>query len=792
MQRRYLFDARTMIQRAPTPRDFLMSNVHPYLPSTLKGQRNAVRLERSVRVALVGGFKPIKCGIATFTTDVHEQMRKWLPGHEIDIYAMVPTSQTPIAPEVFSTITQHDPRSYTSAANRMNDTGVDVVWIQHEFGIYGGDAGWMVLELIDAVAAPVIITLHTVLQSPTPQQRAVMDRMKAKASMFMVMSSTGRDILLSTYGVEPSFVQIIEHGAPDRPCMSPHDARAAIGLTEQPTIMTFGLLGPGKGLETAIRAMPGILRHHPDVIYRIVGATHPNLLAAEGEAYRDSLKSLATDLGVERSIEWVERFLDSEELLQHLASCDIYLTPYPNLAQSTSGTLAYAVALGCAVISTPYVHAREILANGVGILVPPNEPDRIAAEVGDLFSDRSKLLALRALSYARGRQTVWFRFAARCGEIIAAVLPISAPARPKTMKPVMPSTQAFLSLVDDVGILQHSIGIVPDRRHGYCIDDNARALILVNQLGRGLQHLAPIFAAFLQHGWNEDQRRFRNFMGYDRRWLEHAGSEDSNGRTVWALGHTARAAGDPGLRAWAVGLFNQAVPHLLDMQSPRAMAFMVLGAEHMLAQDISNVCALRLVARCAERFASLPLRGQNNAEGWTWFEDVLSYDNARVPQALFALSSLTGDRALASSAAKQLSWLCSRHTTAQGFFRPAGSEGFGLSRATLPFDQQPLEAWAMIDACSAAMAVHPCEAWRAMANRAYGWYLSVNDRGVAIGDPVTGRCHDGLMAQGLNANTGAESVLSFSLAYQSLIRFAGGQAKHAETVTFSRAKTSAL
>ena len=505
-----------------------MSNVHPYLFSPARSQRTIVQVKPSTKIALVGGFKPTQCGLATFTTDVYQQMCEWLPDLQIDVYAMVPAAAAPIAPEVTATIIQNDVASYTAAASRMNESGADVIWIQHEFGIYGGDAGSMILELINAVAAPIVITLHTVLQAPSRQQRVVVEQMRAKASRFVVMTNASREILVSTYGVEPHRIHVVEHGAPDRSLKDTQEARKTIGASERPTIMTFGLLGPGKGLEIAIQAMPEILQQHPDAVYRIVGATHPNLVATEGEAYRDGLKALAVNLGVEQSIQWVEQFLETEDLLDQLASCDIYLTPYVNLAQSTSGTLAYAVALGCAVVSTPYVHAREILANGVGVLVPPNDPRGIASAINELFADASQLASVRLRSYARGRRTIWSEFAARSAGIIAEVLPKFGSARSAT-KLVMPSTEAFLALVDDVGMLQHSIGIVPDRHHGYCIDDNARALILVNQLGRDLQQLAPRFAAFLQHGWNEEARRFRNFMGYDRRWLDPAGSEDSNG-----------------------------------------------------------------------------------------------------------------------------------------------------------------------------------------------------------------------------------------------------------------------
>ena len=765
-----------------------MVNVHPYMITPARCQRGTAKVESAARIALIGGFKPTKCGIATFTTDVYEQMCALLPQHMIDVYAMVRSVTAPMGPEVTANIVQEDLASYKSAALQINDSGADVVWIQHEFGIYGGVGGQMILELINAVAAPVVITLHTVLEQPSAAQRAIIDQMRDKVSRFVVMSSSGRDILTSTYGINPLYIHVVEHGAPDRPFKTTRDARKMIGLAERPTIMTFGLLGPGKGLEVAIQALPMILCEHPNAVYRIVGATHPNLVASEGEVYRDSLKTLAANLGVEQSIEWVEQFLETEDLLEQLASCDIYLTPYSNLAQSTSGTLAYAVALGCAVVSTPYVHAREILADGVGMLVPPNDPGGIAVAVNALFSDLSKLASLRARSYARGRETIWSQFVARCGGIIAEVLPITTGHERSTSKPIMPSTEAFLALVDDVGIMQHSIGIVPDRHHGYCIDDNARALILANQLGHDAQHLAPRFAAFLQHGWNPDARSFRNFMGYDRRWLEPAGSDDSNGRAVWAIGHTAHEAYDPRLRDWAMALFNRTAPHLMEITSPRAMAFFILGAQHILARDRANVCAKQIVARYAQRFAALPLQGTDESSGWLWFEDVVTYDNGRIPQALFALSTLTGESKFAAAAVNQLSWLCRLHTTSKGFFRPVGSEGFGLNREYRPFDQQPLESWAMIDACSAAMIVKPSDDWRIMAQRAYGWYLQRNDRGIAIGDVATGSCYDGLMAQGASVNTGAESVLSFSLAYQSLMRFAGGQTKHGESVIYPTTK----
>ena len=734
--------------------------------------------DRKTHIALVGGFKPTKCGIATFTTDIYEQLTTRLPSLKIDVYAMVPSNTTLLASEATSAILKNDARSYAAAARRMNDDGVDMVWIQHEFGIYGGSAGNMVLELIEAVAAPVIVSLHTILREPNDEQRAVIAGFNAKVTKFIVMTEAGRDTLISVYGIERSRVHVVEHGAPDREQIHPSAARRSLGLPERPTIMTFGLLGPGKGLEAGIRALPAIVARNPDAVYRIVGATHPNLVSEQGESYRDGLKALARDLGVEASIDWVERFLEPDELINFLSSCDVYLTPYPNLAQSTSGTLAYAIALGCAVVSTPYEHAREILADGVGLFVPPNDPVAIADAINSLFLDQNCLLKFRSRAYARGRQTIWSHFATRCEKIIETVVNSSRVGSAVKTRRSAPAHDAFLAMVDDVGIFQHARGIVPDRNHGYCIDDNARALMLANMLGNEFSDYAIRFSAFVQHAWNPDLRRFRNFMGYDRRWLETTGSEDSNGRTLWAIAHTALHAHSPGLREWAKGLFNATAPHLSEMASPRAMAFVVLAAELMGSVDPRNSASGECIKRCVERFSRMDLIGTKMVgdETWRWPEPSLAYDNARIPQALFALAKLASRADFGEAALLQLDWLCDIQTTATGHFRPVGCASFGKRHRIMPFDQQPLEAWAMIDACAAAMTSAPSERWLGMARMIYLWYLGRNDRGVAIADAETGLCYDGLTPLGVNSNSGAESIVSFLLAHQTLLKISGGHA----------------
>lgn len=734
--------------------------------------RRLFSIKPNIRIGLVGGFRPTQCGIATFTTDVYEQLGRWLPDLRVDVYAMLRQQDAPVGPEAVAIIVQDDLASYANAAERMNRDGIDVVWIQHEFGIYGGECGEYVLELIDRVAAPVMVTLHTVLADPSPKQRAIMDRMRANVSRFVVMSHAAKKLLEGVYGIPAKAIQIVEHGAPDRP-------HAQRDPAARPVVMTFGLIGPGKGLETAIRALPEIRKSVPGVIYRIIGATHPNLVAAEGETYRIGLKQLARDLAVDDCIEWVERFLSIDELLDALAAADIYLTPYPNLAQSTSGTLSYAVALGCAIVSTPYVHARELLADGIGRLVAAGDPAAISDAVVSLLGDPDTLARARASAYARGRRTIWSEFARRSGEIIANVLPAAA-GRAAIANPVRPSANAVLGMIDDVGMLQHCRGVVPDRNHGYSIDDNARALMLMNLLGSTHDDTAVVLAAFVQHAWNAERGRFRNFMSYDRRWLEPAGSDDCNGRTIWAIGHTAHHAASPGLKQWAVELFDEASGRMTGMAAPRTMAFLVLGAEQVLRCDRDNAAARQIMAACAERFRVLPLTGDGRSARWCWPEPNVTYDNARIPQALLVLAAWMQNAAMRDAARAQLEWLARMHVTPKGYFRAIGSEGFRLSGATRPFDQQPLEAWAMIDACATAIDLGVPGEWRRLAYKAYAWYLGHNDRGIAIADPATGRCLDGLTATGVNRNTGAESLLSFSLAYQSLTRLAGGKSANVQ------------
>ena len=749
---------------------FLSSSVNAEVVPLFGGAVGSA--ERPARIALIGTFPPRRCGIATFTKDVHDKLGA-RPDMDIDVYAIETTPiETTSGADPTSSITgiigQQNHADYLRIAREINEAAYDALWIQHEFGIFGGPDGEMVCDLVDRVAAPLIVTFHTVLAQPSVRQRGIVEHLIARASRIMVMSRHGRETLIARYRTPADLIEIIPHGAPDRPFGREDAFKERLDLAQRKILMTFGLIGPGKGLEHMIEALPAIVARHPDTIYRIVGATHPNLIAEHGESYRESLQELSRSLGVEAHIAWENRYLDSDELLDQLEACDIYVTPYPNMEQATSGTLSYAVALGKAVVSTPYVHAQELLGDGIGVLVDPCSPQALADAVNGLLDDPARLRALKSAAYAAGRLTIWPEFA-RAG---AALVRRAARPRLRAM-PVSatPGLSGVWAMSDSCGMLQHSIGIVPDRRHGYCLDDNARALMLMNVLP-GLRaeermQRSLSYAGFIQHAWNPDAGRFRNFMRFDRGWCEETGSEDSNGRGLWALGHTAAHAPDKALRQWALHWFDETAPMALEMGSPRAVAFAMLGSAALLGREGEHRLAMDILDRGADLLLGL-LRAARRPD-WTWFEAQLSYDNPRLCEALIVAGQRRDRPSWIAMGLETLRWIAARQTASEGHFRPVGSDSFGKLHTQLPFDQQPLEAVAAVDASRAAYFATGDREWINHALTAYRWYFGANDRGVVLADIATGHCRDGVTPRGANENRGAESILAFQLAYYAML-----------------------
>lgn len=731
-----------------------------------------------LRLALIGGFLPRRCGIATFTTDMHAALKTLSPDMVIDVYAMAPAAVADdFDTTICDTIVDADPAAYLEAADKIDASGAEVVWLQHEFGLFGGPAGDLILSLLDHVSAPVVVTLHTVLAKPDPDQMRVMTRLIARASQLVVMSDHSRMLLTSIYGAHEDQITLIAHGVPDRPFGRSAHFKESFGFTGKKVILTFGLLSKGKGIEVMIRALPQITRCHPDVVYCIAGATHPNLVAHEGEAYRESLQALAIEHKVEGHIRWIDAFLDTDELLDLIEAADVFVTPYLGAQQSTSGTLSYAMALGKAVVSTPYLHAAELLANDHGRLVAFGDSDAMGREISLLLDEPQVLLDLQERVYGHGREMIWPRFAERTLEVIEATRLVASQESAAERIGI----QGFVRMCDSTGILQHSVHGIPDRRHGYCVDDNARALMLMHRLSgstlRESGHLTTVFASFVQHAWNADTGEFRNFMGFGRNWLEDIGSEDSCGRTIWAVGITARHAHDGAMRRWAREFFAETAPSALGFQSPRAIAFAMLGAASLAKSQPRHALADAIMRHGAETLRSLHSIAAR--PGWNWFEDVLAYDNCRLAEAMLRAGVQLGDDDIIACGLETLGWVMAMQTAPPGHFRPVGSNSFGHNYARpRVFDQQPVEIWAAIDAVSAAWEVTRDPHWLMHARCAYDWFDGKNDRSIKVGDLVTGTSRDGINPRGLNLNEGAESVLSFQhafYAFQSLMAKVGVQ-----------------
>lgn len=730
------------------------------------------------RIAVIGNSLPRRCGIATFTTDLQTALATTQPDLETCIVAMTDRGQAyDYPPTVAFEIKDGNVEDYSRAADFLNAGQYDTVCLQHEFGIFGGEAGADILALLSRLTMPVVTTFHTVLADPTAKQRTVMARIVEASSKVVVMANKGRELLREVYRVPDDKIEVIAHGIPDAAFVESDAAKARLGFEGRSVILTFGLLSPNKGIEVMIDAMPSILKHCADAVYVVLGATHPNLVRNQGEAYREGLMARVRELGIDDHVVFLDRFVDQATLLEFISMCDVYVTPYLNEAQMTSGTLAYSFGLGKPVVSTPYWHARELLADGCGVLVPFGDAVAIGNEIAALLTDDARRQAMSQRAYAASRMMIWERTAERYMSVfeharqghrpkVLARAEISAP-EPRTPAPPEMQIEHFLSMCDDTGLFQHAVHSVPDRAHGYCVDDNARALLLACALnGPGEQPLSDVlttrFAAFVQHAWNPDTGQFRNFMGFDRNWLEDKGSEDSHGRTLWALGEAARDDASPSRRRWAAALFAQALSTVETFSSPRAWAFTLLGLDAYCAVAPHDLHAGDIRHSLADRLMSCLTLVETPDR--VWFEDGLAYDNARLPQALMLTGMATQTGEYLDAGLRSLRWLMTQQTTAAGHFRPVGTAGFGEQRQhPRAFDQQPVEATATIAACLTAWRADGDAEWKAMAARAFAWFLGSNDLSVALVDPHTGSCRDGLHPDRANENRGGESVVCYLL-----------------------------
>ena len=729
------------------------------------------------RIAFIGNYLPRKCGIATFTTDLSEAIASEysettciaLPVNDIEGGYAYP-------PRVRFELTEKNIDSYRRAADFLNINSVDLVCVQHEYGIYGGPAGSHILELLRELRMPIVTTLHTVLQNPDPAQRRVMLEVAALSDRLVVMSARGVEFLQEVYGVRKDKIDLIPHGIPDVPFADPSFHKDLFGVEGKMVLLSFGLLSANKGIENVIAALPTIVAQHPNVVYFIVGATHPHVLRHDGETYRLSLQLLAQEKGVAGHVIFYNRFVSLEELVEFISMADIYITPYLNAAQITSGTLAYTLGAGKAVISTPYWYAEEMLAEERGLLVPFADPEALAKQVIDLLDNESKRHAMRKRAYLFGRAMIWPEVAHRYMESFErareerrhfipsafAVKPLDK--RPAELPPLRLDHLRYMT--DGTGMLQHANFTVANYREGYSLDDNSRALIVSTLLKeQGYDEaveLSSRYLAFIWYAYNLDNGRFRNFMDYKREWLEESGSDDSHGRTLWALGTVLGRSNTPGIQSMAGWLFEQAMPAILNTTSPRAWAFTLIGIHEYLRRFAGDSMASQVRDELAARL--LRLYQHSRSDEWRWYEDGLSYCNAALPQAMLMCGQWIPNNDMTEVGLESLSWLADlQHADgAGGHFVPIGSNGFylrGGERAR--FDQQPVEAQTMVSACLEAYRSTGDERWRTEARRAFEWFLGRNDLNLPVYDPTTGGCRDGLHPDRPNENQGAESTLAF-------------------------------
>jgi len=752
-------------------------------------------------IALIGSYLPRHCGIATFTADLAGAILENSPTTHCSIVAMNDRPEGYEYPdEVRFQISQNNLSEYRLAADFLNVRNPAVVCLQHEYGIFGGQRGSFIIELVQHLKSPLITTLHTVLREPSAEERKIITQLSTFSAGMVVMSERAADFLRDIYQVPESKITLIHHGVLDVPFLDPDPCKSKLGADHKTVILTFGLLSPGKGIEFMIDALPGIVNSHPDVLYYVVGATHPHCKAESGEDYRLSLHHRAKELGVDNNIVFHDRFLERDELLDIIRAADIYVTPYLNEAQVVSGTLAYAVGAGKAVVSTPYWHAQEMLADGRGRLVPFRDSQALSQQINQLlaYPEERRRICRAAYDYSRpmtmkemGRNYLALFSQIKVPHARTRNLPVLDTLSRHDQRLPRLNLRHLRCMTDQTGMLQHAKYNVPNRSHGYCVDDNARALIVavrahdLDRADNTLTDLSSIYLSFLDDAFESETGRFRNFMSYERNWLESIGSEDSHGRALWALGVTAGWGHNPGQVALATELFHNALPALANFSDSRAIAFPVIGMQAYLRRHKNDQGVRELMKSLGDRLRDR--FRQFATKDWQWHEAELNYDNARIPEALMACGRLSDDADMLNTGICVLEWLRDiQLDQTGGWFTPIGNQGW-LPRfgRKAQYDQQPLEAAAMIGASIEAYECTQNQEWVELALTCYNWFLGKNDQQMKLYDHASGGCRDGLMSDGVNENQGAESTLSYLCSLLALYNLRGltaSQKKLAEAV----------
>ena len=732
--------------------------------------------QEKIRVCLIGTYPPRECGIATFTADLRRSLAA-VSGVQANVIAITnPSDKFQYPEEVVFVVRQNHLADYRLAAEYINFSGVDVVCLQHEFGIFGGPDGRYVLELLKNLREPVVTTLHTTLPEPLPSLRETTIRIADLSDRLIVMNSKAGPILRDVYGIPERKISLAHHGVPDVSFIDPNYYKDHFGVEGKLVLLTFGLLNRNKGIETVLEALPGIVNKHPEVVYIVLGATHPEVRRRHGEEYRLSLQRRARELGVEEHVIFHDRYVSFEELCEFIGASDLYVTPYQSRDQIVSGTLAYAVGMGKAVVSTPYLYAEELLAEGRGRLFPFRDPKALETTLNEVIENEAERHQMRKRAYEFGRQMTWSEVALRYLDVFERVTSSGG----RQVRPVSQLSRFLLPeikldhltlLTDDTGIIQHATYGIPDRRSGYSTDDVARALIVTLMhyeqfADETALRLIPIYLSFLNQA-QMSSGRFHNFMNYERRFIDDVGSEDTQGRALWGLGVAVAHGHTEGVRALAREIFEKG-SHRLKLTHPRALAYAICGQHAFLKRYDGAARVKRKLESFAGRLAAMFER--TNDGKWQWFGEELTYANAKLPQAMFLAAEITGDEKFVTIGTNSLEFLLSQ-TFRDGQFDFPGNRGWHKRKGTRAvFGQQPIEAGYMAEALMTAADITQESRYLKLATAAVEWLLGRNRLGVPLYDLGSGSCADGLDSRGASMNQGAESVICCLLGLLSVSR----------------------
>ncbi len=727
-----------------------------------------------LKAAFVGSFVPRKCGIATFTCDLINNISMCAGDKFEPLVAAMDTGQGLKYPEMVKfEVRRNVKNDYVCAADYINFSHVDVISVQHEYGLFGGDAGTYLNLLLDKINAPVITTCHTVLEEPEEDYYRSTLAFAEASDKIVVMNERGIRMLREIYGVDDKKIVLIPHGIPDLPFVDSSYYKHKFGMEGRRTILTFGLLSKNKGIEMMLEAMPAVVKQDPSVLYIILGATHPGVVKHEGEAYRFSLQHKVKALGLQDNVIFHNRYVNSAELHNFLCAADLYVTPYMNKEQLTSGTLAFAVGAGKAVISTPYWAAEELLADDRGKLVKFGDSNALAEAIIQTLKDEKQFYSMRRKAYDYGRDMTWPAVGKMYWELFnkrKQMVSLPSKAIPSIEKTISilevpePPLEHLIRLTDDTGLIQHAKFVIPDRKHGYCTDDNARGVVAMTKYYS--QYAEPealrlfdTYLSFLHHAQQGDGT-VKNFMDYDRSWIENEPEHDALPRTLWALGSVIANPPLPRYISIIKDCFDRSVKHVPTL-SIRGLAYAIFGMSDYLKQ-FPGASDIKRHFEYAADFL-LEKYNTNSRENWCWYEDILAYDNAVLPHALYIAARVTGRDDYLEAAENTCRFLI-ENTYDGNHFSFIGCNGWykrGAQRAK--FDQQPIEVAGTVMMLREAYEITGNTNLLKLQKKAFDWFLGDNDLHMPVYDFRTKGSGDGLEAGGINLNQGAESLLSFLL-----------------------------